>query len=282
MGQRLSNIFCLFLYLSFFSAFSQEEGVKSPKYKDYKNDTSYKDFSDLKFKVARAQINALKNGGALLVRLKTNSNTIEKLKATGNIDLATQVEQETALTNKIIIASYLREFTFCPVYFFYSNHSDSVKHKKLTGILVDTNLVENPAIVCNATFYLIAESGAVYNSSLGFVPESLAAQAIEHGSPVREAAIVIKNRYFIQLHKPFPNFQIKRGPASPVQSSYHGVYLNLTDLYYKINRLTNNSKESKDLIGLRGCVSALNKRFETFYAKNVGYKITDDIKEFVY
>lgn len=282
MGQRLSNIFCLLLCLSFFSAFSQDEGVKSPKYKDYKSDTSYANFSDLKFKVAKAQINVLKNGGALLVRLKTNSNTIEKLKSAGNSDLATQMERETALINKIIIASYLREFTFCPVYFFYSNHSDSVKHKRLTGILLDSNLVENPAIVCNASFYLIAESGTVYNSSLGFVPESLAEQSIEKGSSSREAPIIIKNRYFIQLHKPFPYFQIKSGSSSSLQSSSNGVYLNLSNLYYQITKLSNNSSESRKWKNFSGCVSALNKRFEEFYKSNSGGTITEEIKQFVY
>ena len=113
--------------------FSQEsDGPKPEKIKDYKSDSSYKDYSDLRFKVAKAQINLLKNNGALLVRLKTNAKTIARLKAAGNIDLATQIERETVLTNKIIVGSYLQEFTFCPVYFFYSQFSDSVKNKKLT------------------------------------------------------------------------------------------------------------------------------------------------------
>lgn len=282
MVQRSSNIFCLLLCLNFFFAFSQDEGVKSPKYKDYKSDTSYANFSDLKFKVARAQINALKNGGALLVRLKTNTNTVTKLKNAGNIDLATQLEQETILTNKIVMAAYLREFTFCPVYFFYSNYSDSVKQKKLTGILLDTNLVENPAVICNASFYLIAETGEVYNSSLGIVPESEAAKSVERGNAVRDAAIVIKNRYFIQLHKPFPYFQIKSNSPSAIQLSSNGVYFNLSDLYSRITRLTNNSNESRKWKSFSGNVNALNKRLERFYQQNSGYKITGDIKDFVY
>jgi hypothetical protein len=284
MVQRLSNILCLVLCLSFVSGFSQDEGVKSPKYKDYKSDTSYENFSDLRFKVAKAQINALKNGGALLVRLKTNSKTIVQLRAAGKIDLATELEQETILTNKIIVASYLREFKFCPVYFFFSNNSDSVKHKNLTGILVDSNLVENSAIVCNASFYLIAEAGGVYNSSLGIASESEAATSVERGNVIREAPIVIKNRYFIQLHKPFPYFQIKKNSVPPpvILPHSNGLSLNLNELYYQINKLTNNSKESKNLKGLRGCVNALNERFEKFYLKNADYKITNDLKEFVY
>jgi hypothetical protein len=272
----------IFIFLNTIALSQENEGPKPTRITDYKNDTSYNDFSDLRFKVAKAQINKLKNGGALLVRLKTNANTISKLKTAGNIDLATQVERETYLTNKIIIASYLKEFTFCPVYFFYSNYSDSVKNKKLDGIFVDTNLVINPSIVCKANFYLIAESGKVNNSSLGIVPLSQAPVAIERGTPTREALIVIKNRYFIQLHKPFPFFQIKSSTSQPITETNQGIYFDLNALNTEINKITDNSKESKQLKKLKGAVRALNERFELFYEKNRGYTIPSDLAEYVY
>ncbi len=232
--------------------------------------------------VAKAQINKLKTEGALLVRLKTNANTISRLKAAGNIDLATQVERQTALANKIVVASYLREFTFCPVYFFYSNRSDSVKHKKLTGILVDTNMVENPSVICNANFYLIADGGEVYNSSLGLVSESEAPKAIENGSPSRDAPIIIKNRYFIQLHKPFPYFQIKRSSDPPHVISKQWVSVDLIGLHQQAKKVMNNNGEAKELIGLKGCVRALNNNFEEFYQKNKGYVIPAEYTQYVY
>lgn len=199
--------YVIFLFLNTIAYSQETEGPKPARITDYKNDSSYTDFSDLRFDVARAQINLLKNGGALLVRLKTNSNTISKLKSTGNIDLATQVERETFIRNKVIVRAFMNEFKFCPVYFFNSEFSDSVKHKKLDHIFVDSNLIVNPSIICNANFYLIAEQGAIYESSLGIVPESQAGKAIERGSPTKEVSIVVKNRYFIQLHKPFPYYQ---------------------------------------------------------------------------
>jgi hypothetical protein len=115
MAPKLNNIL-LFAFLMFtISGICQDENPTHPKTSDYKNDTSYANYHRLRFKVAKAQINLLKNGGAIFVRLKTNAATISKLKAAGNIDLATQVEREMTLTNKIIVASYLQELTFCPV-----------------------------------------------------------------------------------------------------------------------------------------------------------------------
>jgi hypothetical protein len=265
------------------SVFSQEsDGPKPEKIKDYKSDSSYKDFSDLRFKVAKAQINLLKNNGALLVRLKTNANTINRLKAAGNIDLATQIERETLLTNKIIIGSYLQEFTFCPVYFFYSQFSDSVKNKKLAGVFVDSNLVINPSIVCNASFYLIAESGQVNNSSLGIVSIEQAPVAIERGTPSRTAPIIIKNRFFIQLHKPFPYFQLKGINDPPVKISNYGINFDLLALNTQVKKIMVDKNEVKQLKNLKACVRGLNNRFYDFYQKNKGYVIASEFEKYVY
>lgn len=284
MVLRFAKITLCFLGLFGLNLQAQNEGVQSPKYKDYKSDSSFKNFSDLRFKVARAQINALKNGGALLVRLKTNAKTIDKLKAAGNSDLATQLELETYLKNKIIMDSYRLEFKFCPVYFFFSEYSDSVKYKKLDGIFLDSTLNLNSSIVCNAPFYLIAESDYVYNSSLGIVNESIAAKAIERGEPVRNAAIVLKNRYFIQLHKPFPYFQIKGRDLNSSSSSFGlvGAYMQWQLNYSKYKKIAGNSAESKKLKKFREVVAGFDRKLEKFYKSNLGFSITPEISEFVY
>ncbi len=213
-------------------SFSQEDHTKPPKVDNFKADSSYANYNELRFDVAKAQIISLKNGGALLVRLKTNANTINRLKAAGNMDLATQVERETQLNNKAIIRAYTHEFKFCPVYFFNSDCSDSVKYKKLAGIFVDSNLVLNPSIVCNAPFYLVAEQGSIYDSSLGLVSESQAGKAVERGTPSKEVFIAVKNRYFIQLHKPFPYYQ--QGYSIKKYSDYVKKFnAQLTDFYKK-------------------------------------------------
>ncbi len=283
MGQKLNNLFLIIFLLISNSFFTQDEGVKPPVITEYKGDTTFANFHALRFDIAKAQIISLKKDGALLVRLKTNANAINRLKASGNNDLATQIERETDIKNKIIILSYLQEFKFCPVYFFSSDYSDSVKHKNISGIFLDTNLVINPNIVCTASFYIIADNrSAICNSSLGVVPESLANSSIERGAPERDVAIVIKNRYFIQLHKPFPYFQIK----STSQSFYNGketmTSIKLDALYEQLPKLKVGVIESKDLKKFKGCVFLLNQAFEEFYKSVETFTIPKEVKQFVY
>ncbi|MDF2449091.1 MAG: hypothetical protein K0R26_1595 [Bacteroidota bacterium] len=229
-----------------FSGFSQDETPGKQKFNNFKADSSFAFFTRYHHDVARAQIVSLKNG-ALLVRLKTNNHTIQRLKSAGNIDLATQVQRETDLNNKMMMKAYRNEFKFCPVYFFMSDASDSVKNKRLESIFVDSNLVPDPAIVCNASFYLIAEQGFIRESSLGLVPETKAGEARDYGTETKEVAIVVKNRYFIQLHKPFPYFQ----------TGYH-------------------------LKNFPDYVKRFNLQLNSFYNKNSGYVIPPEIKEYVY
>ena len=247
MVQRLNKIFFILVLLCNMVGLSQEDDTKPPKVNNYKADSSFNNFNTLRFNVAKSQINLLKKEGALLVRLKTNTNTINRLKKAGNIDLATQVERETQLNNKAIIRAYNKEFKFCPVYFFYSDCSDSVKHKNTAGIFVDSTLSINPSIVCNATFYLVAEQCSIYESSLGIVSESQAPKAVEKGTASKEVAIVVKNRYFIQLHKPFPYYQ--QGYSIKKYSEF---------------------------------VKKFNKELQDFYTKNSSYVMPPEIKEFVY
>ncbi len=246
MVQKLNSLYTILFFSMCMTCFSQENNSLTPKIDNYKTDSSYLHFSKLSGPVAKAQIIALKKG-ALLVRLKTNANTIQRLKQAGNIDLATQVERETFLNNKAIVRAYLKEFNFCPVYFFYSTYSDSVKQQKLTGIFLDSNLVQSPSIVCSASFYLIAEQGSVYNSSLGFVPLSKAMTAKENGTASKEVAIVIKNRFFIQLHDPFPFFQ--NGYAIKKFSTY---------------------------------VKKFNASLINFYTKNQNFQPSPEVQSFVY
>ena len=281
MVQKLNKFACcVFVLLTTFCV-AQNDGVKSPVYTDYKSDTTYKNFDKLRYKVAYAQINALKKG-ALLVRLKTNKRAISKLKSAGNYDLATNLEKETELENKIIMSAYKKEFTFCPVYFFYSESSDSIRKNNLSGIFVDTTLQVNSSIVCNASFFLVAEQDGIYNSSLGLVPEPLAKTSRESGSYSRDAPIVVKNKYFIQLHKPFPFFQIKGGATLNSKLNQDGLYTDIANELMMYRKVSRNSDDYKRMKSYRGVVAAFNSKLESFYSEHKGSDVTPEIKEFVY
>ena len=281
MVQKLNSFILSCLIFLTTSLFSQEDGVKSPVYNDYKSDSSFKNFNTLRFKVAYAQINLLKKG-ALLVRLKTNQRAITQLKKSGNIDLATNLEKETELVNKIIMSAYTKEFTFCPVYFFYSESSDSIRKNNLSGIFVDSTLQNNSSIICNASFFLVAELGVLYNSSLGLVPESLAKKATEKGNYSRDASIIIKNKYFIQLHKPFPYFQIKAGITVNSKINQDGFYADIADILKLYRKVSRNADDYRQMKNYRAVVAALNLKLESFYSEHKGAEVTPEIKEFVY
>lgn len=281
MVQKLSRFILSCFILLTTSLFAQDEGVKTPVYKDYKSDSSFTNFSTLRFKAAYAQINLLKKG-ALLIRLKTNQRTITQLKKAGNIDLATNLEKETELTNKIMMSAYIKEFTFCPVYFFYSESSDSIRKNNLSGIFVDSTLQINSSIICNASFFLVADEGALYNSSLGIMPESMAKNATEKGSYTRDASIIIKNKYFIQLNKPFPYFQIKSGTVVNSKINQDGFYTDIADILKLYRKVSRNADSYRQMKNYRAVVAALNLKLESFYSKHQGFEITPDIKEFVY
>jgi len=281
MVQKLNKFACfVFVFLTTLCV-AQNDGVKSPVYTDYKSDTTYKNFDKLRYKVAYAQINALKKG-ALLIRLKTNYRAISKLKSVGNYDLATNLEKETELENKIIMSAYKKEFTFCPVYFFYSECSDSIRKNNLSCIFVDTTLQVNSSIVCNASFFLVAEQDGIYNSSLGLVPEPLAKTARESGSYSRDAPIVVKNKYFIQLHKPFPFFQIKGGATLNSKLNKDGLYTDIANELMMYRKVSRNTDDYKRMKSYRGVVAAFNSKLESFYSEHKGSDVTAEIKEFVY
>ena len=94
----------------------------------------------------------------------------------------------------------------------------------------------------------MAEQGAIYESSLGFVTESNADKVTERGSPSKEVSIVVKNRYFIQLHKPFPYYQ----KGYSLKKHYTEYVIKFDDALWE------------------------------FYKKNIGYVIPSDLVKYIY
>lgn len=193
----------LFVTAALFSP-AQDEDYKPPV-KDYRNDAYFDDYRSKAHGVAAWQIGMLKQG-ALVVRLKTNGAAIRALQSAGNKTLAERKKAETFIINKNIMRAYAEHFRFCPVYFIYSNSSDSLRKGIRSGIFLDSNLQISPTIVMMEKFYLLAERDMVYTSSIGFVPEDSAAKMKETGNPIKEMSIVLKNKFGHQLKKPFPFF----------------------------------------------------------------------------
>jgi hypothetical protein len=173
-------------------------------HKDYKDPKTHEKFRKRRMAVAAWQINQLKRG-ALVVKLRRNNLLISELKKRGDDHLAEKARLEQAAINRNTIKAFLDNYRFSKVYFIYSTSLDSLHNGTRSGIFLDTTLSVNPSITMKETFYLLAESDFIYNSSLGFVREDSAKYVVEGGNPsASELPIVVKNRYGHQLKHPFP------------------------------------------------------------------------------
>ena len=250
---------------------SQADHVFRPQ--EYKDEAQFRNFYKRRQAVGKWQIQQLKNG-ALAVRLHTNKTLIDALKKMGKADLAAQKEYEMMAINKNIVMAFTRYYNFSKVYFFFSNHSDTLLKGARSGIFLDTNLVVDPKIEMTESFYLLAEKDDAYNSSIGFVKEDTAKYIKETGNASKECAIVIKNKYSHQLKDPFPFFVISRSavPGTPVTNVMIGGVIVPVKLEKK-HRLERHYSY----------VINLNKDLQSFYTQNKAFEVTDpDIKPFLY
>ncbi|MCW3076436.1 MAG: hypothetical protein JWO32_1045 [Bacteroidetes bacterium] len=205
MAPALNKLITFLLVISSMLAMSQSDNDSKNIHgsADYKDPEQFEKFRKKKSIIAAWQINQLKEG-ALVVRLKTSRKLIDALRTQGKIELALEKEKEQFAININTYHAYKDYLTFCKVYFIFSNSSDSLLNGTRTGIFLDSNLNIDPSITMTEKFYLLAEHDYGYNSSIGFVKEDSARKVVEVGNPVREMAVVIKNKYGHQLKGPFP------------------------------------------------------------------------------
>ena len=273
MAPSLNKI--TFICLFFISALgiSQTGSDADNVFRPQEDQEQFKSFYKRRNAVGKWQINQLKNG-ALCVRLHTNKTLVEGLRKMGKADLATQKEYEMMAINKNIVMAFTKYYNFSKVYFFFSNHSDTLLKGARSGIFVDTNLVVDPKIEMKENFYLIAEKDDAYNSSIGFVREDTAKFVKEKGNASKECAMVIKNKYGHQLKDPFPFFVVSRSAVigTPVVNVMIGGVMVPVKL------------DKKDRLERHyAYVNSLNKDLSGFYNQNKDYEVTDpEIKPFLY
>jgi hypothetical protein len=130
---------------------------------------------------AYANITMLKNG-ALFVRLRTSELKINALKKIGDEKQAEEIRVAQENSNKSIIAAFKANFTFCKVYFFYSNHSNEVKAGNYKGFVFDAAM--NTTIDFTGTNYFIGE--------------------YDEGKNTQIDAFIIKDKNYEPLKSPFP------------------------------------------------------------------------------
>jgi hypothetical protein len=160
-------------------------------------------------KDAAREIETLKSG-ALFVRLKTGDLQAAALERSGNKSEAEEYRKKQNEENKAIVQAFLKNFRFCPVYFFYSSCSQKIRSKDFNGCLLDKNLQTDSARITPVKGYMTAEFGKSDK------------QQIE--------GLIVMNADFEQLAAPFP-FLIRKYKSLIVTRSYDEMVQQLeTDL----------------------------------------------------
>jgi hypothetical protein len=207
MNKILIGLFLLFISIS---GISQDTKKKKPNFRKQLHAST------------KEQIYQLKNG-ALLVRLKTKTTAIAALRKIGGNAKADIVQQQQAAFNSDIIWAFRKNFNFCPVYFFYSDYSDTVKAKHFDKVIfLNDSLQPDPAIKFDGKSFLIADFGTVeqdtaksYSYSSHEPDRDFSVKKVDHyngGPSFSYDGLIIRSEQFIQLRHPFPYFVRTRDP----------------------------------------------------------------------
>ena len=167
--------------------------------------------------IATYYINYLKTG-ALYVRLFTKSRKIAILKNAGNIAAAEKVKNDQFKTNLSIVAAFRSAFTFCQVYFFYSDDSKYILSEEIDSIKFLNDSLEYTPHIKPIKQFLVAEFSIVREDTA----KNFAGYSIDYqkdstntlyqnkqyagGTNMSFGALVIKSPQLVQLSKPFPYY----------------------------------------------------------------------------
>jgi hypothetical protein len=161
------------------------------------------------------QIMQLK-GGILLVRLQTKENAINALLQVGNNKLANEVRDKQLKLNKEIVWTFKKHFTFCPVFFFYNNFTDTVLSGNFNGVVfLNDSLKPDTTIRMVGKNYLTAEFGLIdpdtakyYSDNSDYMGEDGLERRNEYygGANQRFEVLKIMSDRFVQLRRPFPYY----------------------------------------------------------------------------
>lgn len=160
---------------------------------------------------ADSAIRTLKDG-ALLVRLQTRQQTINMLKAKGYPKKAAYFEEKQAKEHQEILEAF-KSYSFSDVYYFYSQHSDSIKSGFTNGYILDSAL--KPVNVTLDKYYIAAignlpnkfETEPSTQAKNKQKSETAKEKKYTGGKRLDVKSMYIMDKNFIPLAKPFPIYQ---------------------------------------------------------------------------
>lgn len=153
--------------------------------------------------------------GTLLVRLKTEEKKIAALESKGKTELAERTRSLRREQNLRIVDAFQKHYTFSKVVFFFNTDSRKVLEHQWEGIFLDNNLERDPSIRFDTTqgFYIgeidVLEADTAKHADMPYWdPNTKKMEHTYYGSPsdFSRCALVIRDRNFIQLRRPFPYY----------------------------------------------------------------------------
>lgn len=159
------------------------------------------------------------HNGAILVRLRSNNILLKSLEQKNDTILLNKIIKERDKKNKEIIEAF-SSFTYCPVYFFYSENSRKLANKEFDNYLLDKELKPIDNIPNLDNNYLIATFDAVredtswsnYSNYSTYVLQNNETGNLErrhlwnHASVSGIDALVLFNPDFQFLQEPYPHY----------------------------------------------------------------------------
>ena len=133
-------------------------------------------------------ITNLKNG-ALLIRLQTNEHLINYYLDNNNMKQAKYEREKQKTENNHIIKTFQKEWSFCPVYFFYSYNSTQITENNFKNVFKNTDetkLNNDEQKILNNNF-LIAYLG-------------------KNTGSLKFHCLVLNNQKLEQLKHPYPRY----------------------------------------------------------------------------
>jgi len=152
--------------------------------------------------LGRQYITQLKNGGALIVRLKSRDKNIAAYRNSGNTAIADEMEEKDRLLNRQIMDAFKTQLRFCAVYFMYARSSKKFA-EGARNVFLNEGLREDSSIAFNHSFFLFVDYGtALLNESVNSY--TYTNQMQEGSTPGNSQSYTVLDTDFKQLHAPFP------------------------------------------------------------------------------
>ncbi len=147
--------------------------------------------------------------GIILVKLPTYTNRLQVYQKANNVKYANQLKKDVSNIQRLMIADFKANFSFCDYYFFYDTTNDAIANRHFAGNLYDKDmkLVTSSPIAEDDTSYQIVHYG-YYVSELTEVtsnPRKLKSREDTYYSGTSRQRLVVLNYKFGRLPDPLPN-----------------------------------------------------------------------------